>query len=235
MTVPGAVELLREIAPTLPGRRAARRRHGHGCGHGRARHRRRRTLRRQPGVPPGDHRRLPRHDVPAMPGCFTPTEILDAWDAGADIVKVFPATALGPGFLQGRARAAAAREVDADRRRDAGQCRRLASRRRRAPSASDRRWWTAPPSPPGVSTCSPPTRSGSWRASRRRGSPPPLKLRRIEGPDGEVRHLRRDHAAAEPAGARAAAAVAACSARRSAAAKPTSPSASRTSASRAGT
>ena len=35
-----------------------------------------------------------------MPGCFTPTEILEAWDAGADIVKVFPATALGPGFLK---------------------------------------------------------------------------------------------------------------------------------------
>jgi 2-dehydro-3-deoxyphosphogluconate aldolase/(4S)-4-hydroxy-2-oxoglutarate aldolase len=38
-------------------------------------------------------------DMPAMPGCFTPTEILDAWDAGADVVKVFPATALGPGFF----------------------------------------------------------------------------------------------------------------------------------------
>ena len=36
----------------------------------------------------------------AMPGCFTPTEILDAWDAGADVVKVFPATALGPGFFK---------------------------------------------------------------------------------------------------------------------------------------
>ena len=35
-----------------------------------------------------------------MPGCFTPTEILDAWDAGADVVKVFPATALGPGFFK---------------------------------------------------------------------------------------------------------------------------------------
>ena len=35
-----------------------------------------------------------------MPGCFTPTEILDAWDAGADIVKVFPATALGPSYLK---------------------------------------------------------------------------------------------------------------------------------------
>lgn len=41
-----------------------------------------------------------RHDVPVMPGCFTPTEILDAWEAGADIVKVFPATALGPGFFK---------------------------------------------------------------------------------------------------------------------------------------
>lgn len=40
------------------------------------------------------------HDVSAMPGCFTPTEILNAWDAGADVVKVFPATALGPGYIK---------------------------------------------------------------------------------------------------------------------------------------
>jgi 2-dehydro-3-deoxyphosphogluconate aldolase / (4S)-4-hydroxy-2-oxoglutarate aldolase len=39
-------------------------------------------------------------DVPAMPGCFSPTEILTAWDAGADVVKVFPATALGPGYIK---------------------------------------------------------------------------------------------------------------------------------------
>jgi 2-dehydro-3-deoxyphosphogluconate aldolase/(4S)-4-hydroxy-2-oxoglutarate aldolase len=38
-------------------------------------------------------------DIAAIPGCFTPTEILDAWDAGAGIVKVFPATALGPVFF----------------------------------------------------------------------------------------------------------------------------------------
>jgi 2-dehydro-3-deoxyphosphogluconate aldolase/(4S)-4-hydroxy-2-oxoglutarate aldolase len=36
----------------------------------------------------------------AMPGCFTPTEILDAWEAGADVVKVFPATALGPSYFR---------------------------------------------------------------------------------------------------------------------------------------
>jgi 2-dehydro-3-deoxyphosphogluconate aldolase / (4S)-4-hydroxy-2-oxoglutarate aldolase len=41
-----------------------------------------------------------RLDVPMMPGCFTPTEILDAWQAGADVIKVFPATALGPGFFK---------------------------------------------------------------------------------------------------------------------------------------
>ena len=39
-------------------------------------------------------------DVAVMPGCFTPTEILTAWDAGADIVKVFPATSLGPTFFK---------------------------------------------------------------------------------------------------------------------------------------
>lgn len=39
-------------------------------------------------------------DVVVMPGCFTPTEILNAWDAGADIVKVFPATSLGPAFFK---------------------------------------------------------------------------------------------------------------------------------------
>ena len=38
--------------------------------------------------------------VPVTPGCFTPTEILDAWEAGADLVKVFPATALGPGYIK---------------------------------------------------------------------------------------------------------------------------------------
>jgi 2-dehydro-3-deoxyphosphogluconate aldolase/(4S)-4-hydroxy-2-oxoglutarate aldolase len=41
-----------------------------------------------------------RYHIAAMPGCFTPTEILTAWEAGADVVKVFPATALGPGFFK---------------------------------------------------------------------------------------------------------------------------------------
>ena len=40
-------------------------------------------------------------DAAAMPGCFTPTEILTATEAGADVVKVFPADALGMAFFRG--------------------------------------------------------------------------------------------------------------------------------------
>ncbi|WP_420455684.1 bifunctional 4-hydroxy-2-oxoglutarate aldolase/2-dehydro-3-deoxy-phosphogluconate aldolase [Rubrivirga sp.] len=36
----------------------------------------------------------------AMPGCFTPTEMQAATDAGADVVKLFPADALGPAFVR---------------------------------------------------------------------------------------------------------------------------------------
>ncbi len=36
----------------------------------------------------------------SVPGAFTPTEILRAWTAGADIVKIFPSTVLGPGYIR---------------------------------------------------------------------------------------------------------------------------------------
>ena len=39
-------------------------------------------------------------EVLVVPGAFTPTEIAAAWRAGADIVKVFPATSLGPQFFR---------------------------------------------------------------------------------------------------------------------------------------
>jgi len=39
-------------------------------------------------------------DVVVMPGAFTPTEILRAWDAGADVVKVFPSSILGPRYFR---------------------------------------------------------------------------------------------------------------------------------------
>jgi 2-dehydro-3-deoxyphosphogluconate aldolase / (4S)-4-hydroxy-2-oxoglutarate aldolase len=100
MTVPGAVELIRQLAPTLPG--------GFVFGAGTVVDAE--TVHRvvdagaQFIVSPVFRRAVidasrARH-VASMPGCFTPTEILDAWDAGADVVKVFPATTLGPGYLK---------------------------------------------------------------------------------------------------------------------------------------
>ncbi len=41
-----------------------------------------------------------RYDKLVMPGAFTPTEILAAWEAGADVVKVFPAEVVGPAFFK---------------------------------------------------------------------------------------------------------------------------------------
>jgi 2-dehydro-3-deoxyphosphogluconate aldolase / (4S)-4-hydroxy-2-oxoglutarate aldolase len=100
MTVPRAVELIRDLAPTMPS--------GFLLGAGTvvdaetakavidagARFVVSPVFR--PGVIHACHER----DVPVMPGCFSPTEILDAHDAGADIIKVFPATNLGPQFLK---------------------------------------------------------------------------------------------------------------------------------------
>jgi len=37
--------------------------------------------------------------VPVIPGAMTPTEILQAWRMGADMVKVFPVARLGPAYL----------------------------------------------------------------------------------------------------------------------------------------
>src|SRR6266849_877661 len=100
MTVPRAVELIRELAPTLP--------EGFLLGAGTVTDAA--TARAvidagarfvvspvfRPDVIAACHAR----DVPAMPGCFSPTEILAAHECGADIVKVFPATMLGPQFLK---------------------------------------------------------------------------------------------------------------------------------------
>jgi 2-dehydro-3-deoxyphosphogluconate aldolase/(4S)-4-hydroxy-2-oxoglutarate aldolase len=41
-----------------------------------------------------------RYDKVVMPGAFTPTEVLAAWEAGADVVKVFPADVGGPAYLK---------------------------------------------------------------------------------------------------------------------------------------
>lgn len=41
-----------------------------------------------------------RYDKLVMPGAFTPTEVVSAWEAGADVVKVFPADVVGPAFFK---------------------------------------------------------------------------------------------------------------------------------------
>lgn len=41
-----------------------------------------------------------RYSKICIPGAFTPSEILKAWEAGADVVKIFPATKLGPGYIK---------------------------------------------------------------------------------------------------------------------------------------
>ena len=41
-----------------------------------------------------------RYSVPVLPGAMTPTEIVRAWQAGADFVKVFPTSTLGAEFIR---------------------------------------------------------------------------------------------------------------------------------------
>lgn len=41
-----------------------------------------------------------RYSIPVMPGAFTPSEVLTAWEAGADLVKLFPADFGGPAYLK---------------------------------------------------------------------------------------------------------------------------------------
>ena len=41
-----------------------------------------------------------RYQVPYMPGCMTITEVVQAMEAGADIIKVFPGNAFGPDYIK---------------------------------------------------------------------------------------------------------------------------------------
>jgi len=53
-----------------------------------------------PNVNPDVIRLCRRYDKLVMPGALTPTEVLRAWETGADIVKVFPADVGGPAYLK---------------------------------------------------------------------------------------------------------------------------------------
>jgi len=41
-----------------------------------------------------------RYSVPVFAGALTPTEIVNAWEAGADAVKIFPAEFFGPAYIK---------------------------------------------------------------------------------------------------------------------------------------
>lgn len=41
-----------------------------------------------------------RYSKAVMPGALTPTEVLTAWEAGADVVKIFPSDLTGPAYLK---------------------------------------------------------------------------------------------------------------------------------------
>lgn len=53
-----------------------------------------------PGFRPAVVELCRRYSVPVFPGAYTPTEIIAAWEAGADMVKVFPASVGGPDFIK---------------------------------------------------------------------------------------------------------------------------------------
>ncbi len=38
--------------------------------------------------------------VPFFPGALTPTEVITAWQAGGDIIKIFPANVMGPSYFK---------------------------------------------------------------------------------------------------------------------------------------
>ena len=100
MTVPRAIELIAELAPTLPGDFLL----GAGTVLDADTAHRAAEAGAQFIVSPVFRPRVidAAHEdgLAAMPGCFTPTEILAAWEAGADVVKVFPATSVGPGYFK---------------------------------------------------------------------------------------------------------------------------------------
>lgn len=41
-----------------------------------------------------------RYDIPTVIGTYTPTEMLTAWEAGATMVKLFPARSVGPSYIK---------------------------------------------------------------------------------------------------------------------------------------
>lgn len=53
-----------------------------------------------PNVNPSLIKKCVADGLMAMPGALTPTEAVEAWNAGASYVKIFPAGSLGPGYVK---------------------------------------------------------------------------------------------------------------------------------------
>jgi 2-dehydro-3-deoxyphosphogluconate aldolase/(4S)-4-hydroxy-2-oxoglutarate aldolase len=53
-----------------------------------------------PALNPETARLCNRYQIPHMPGTGTVKEIIEAMEAGADIIKIFPSEGLGPGFVR---------------------------------------------------------------------------------------------------------------------------------------
>ncbi|PLS17709.1 2-dehydro-3-deoxyphosphogluconate aldolase [Bacillus sp. M6-12] len=53
-----------------------------------------------PTVNPETIKMAKRYGVVSIPGALTPTEILTAYENGADMIKVFPANVFGPGYFK---------------------------------------------------------------------------------------------------------------------------------------
>lgn len=98
-TVPGAVELLRTLSGSL-GHRALL-----GAGTVLDEETARRVIDAgarfiaSPIFKPELLRLCHDNDVAVIPGCFTPTEIFQAWESGADFINVYPASMLGPEYF----------------------------------------------------------------------------------------------------------------------------------------
>jgi len=100
MTVPGAIDIIRQLAPSVPGDVLI------GAGTVVDRETANKVIDAGAKFVVGPILNLEiirlcaERDTVVMPGCFSPTEIYTAWTAGADIVKVFPATSLGPKYFK---------------------------------------------------------------------------------------------------------------------------------------
>ena len=127
-----------------------------------------------------------RYGKVVMPGALTPTEVITAWEAGADVVKIFPSDLGGPFLSQGASSPPAPDPNDANRRGRPCQPPRRSSRPAPAAWGWEARWSRPRPSPrvtsPGSATSpgNSPGLSGST-----------ARPRAIEAPSRQIR-LNRD-------------------------------------------